>query len=231
VKSRARGCLIAAAVALALATTAAGVLGPGLFRKAREVYAPIQKMRSAQEDFAAWSKQQGWHEPAEPTLDAAHLDRFLALRKELQHLEEDAPRRRVPRDRRPTFRDMPVIVGGVSTFVSARLEAFKRSGMTNEEYRYLEHLVYRTWLAALREAGQDPAAKERAAEEILSAARDEPDSATAAHLRAAAQRVRERRPGPPAGVPPDVHSLLLGRANDIEALSDPSPPGLPRGRE
>jgi hypothetical protein len=224
VKGRARGCLIAAAVALALVTTVVGVVGPGLFRTAREVYAPVQKMRSAQQDFEAWSKQQEWHEPATPSVSEGQLDRFLALRKELQHLEEDAPRPRRERgEPRPRFQDMPKIVSGVSGFVSARLEAFKRVGMTNAEYRYLDHLVYGRWLEALRGAGQDPAVLEQVEQEILNAARDEADAATAKHLRAAAQKVKQRKPGPPAGVPENVHALLLSKVNEIEALSDSSP--------
>ena len=216
--SRARGCLIGLAVALVLATTVAGVIGPGLVRRASEIYAPLRRMRDDRQAFESWSKEQGWHEPAQPTLDGAQLDRFLGLRKELLQLEEKAPRRREPGDRRPRLRDVPTIVGGVSDFVSARLEAFKRSGMTNEEYRYLDGLIYRRWLAALRADGRDPAAQERVADEILTVAREETDAATAARLRTAAERVRRRRPGPPAGVPAEVHELLLSRAGDIEAL-------------
>jgi hypothetical protein len=178
-------------------------------------------MRSAQQDFEAWSKQQSWHEPAVPAVSAEELDRFLSLRKELQQLEEDAPRpRRGPGDPRPGFEDVPKIVGGVSGFVAARLEAFRRAQMTSAEYRYLDRLVYRRWLRALRGAGQDPALLEQVAQEILNTARDEPDATAAARLRAAAQRVRQRRPSPPAGVPEDVHALLLSRAAEIEALSD-----------
>jgi hypothetical protein len=218
---KARGCLIAAAVVLVLATATAGVFGPGLVRRAREIYAPISRMKSAQQDFEAWSKKQAWHEPAVPSLNESQLDRFLALRKDLQRLEEDAPRpHREPGDPQATFKDMPKIVGGVSDFVSSRFEAFVRSGMTNAEYRYLEHLVYRRWLAALRSGGQDPAVLEQMSHEILDAARDEPNAATAARLRGVAQKVQQRRPPAPAGVPEDVHAMLLGRANEIEALSD-----------
>ena len=223
-RGRARGCLIAAAVALALVTTVVGVVGPGLFRTAREIYAPVQKMRSAQQEFEAWSKQQDWHEPATPGLSEGQLDRFLALRKELQHLDEDAPRPRRERGQpRPRFEDMPKIVSGVSGFVSARLEAFKRAGMTDAEYRYLDHLIYGRWLEALRGGGGDPAVLEQVEREILNAARDEPDAATAKGLRAVAQKIKQRKPGPPAGVPEDVHALLLRRVNEIEALSDSSP--------
>jgi hypothetical protein len=229
---KARGCLIGAAVVLVLATTVAGVLGPGLLRRARAVYAPISKMRTAQQDFEAWSKTQNWQEPAEPALSAAQLDRFLALRKELQELEADAPRpRQAPGNRRPSLDEMPAIVGGVSGFVSARLEAFKRAGMTNGEYRYLDRLVYGRWLHALRVAGQDPAMLEQVEREIRSLAGQERDTATAARLRDAARKVRMRKPGPPAGVSDAVHAILLTRAAQVEALED-SPPRrfAPRGQ-
>lgn len=221
--ARTRGCLLGAAVVLVLLTTTAAVLGPGLVRRFRDISAPILTMRSAQQDFEVWSKQQAWHEPPEPALSAAQLDRFLALRQDLRRLEEDAPRpRRGPGDPRPRFEDMPKIMGGVSGFVTSRFEAFKRAGMTNAEYRYLDRLVYGRWLAALRRSGQDPAVLERVSEEILSSARDEPDAATASRLRATAQRVRQRRPTPPPGVPEEVHGLLLSRASEIEAQDDAS---------
>jgi hypothetical protein len=222
---RTRGCLLVAAVLLVLATTVAAVLLPGLVRRGREMFAPIRKMQSAQQDFEAWSKQQAWREPTVPTVNAAQLDRFLALRKELRHLEEEAPRPdREPGDPQPRFEDVPKIVGGVSGYFSARFDAFKRAGMTNAEYRYLERLVYTRWLSALRVAGQDPAVLDRVVQEILSTAREEPNAATAARLHAAAERVRQRRPGPPSGVPEEVHALLLDQATEIEALSDSPAP-------
>ena len=143
--------MVGAGVVLVLATTTAAVLLPGMVRRFREFSAPLQQMRSSQQDFEAWSKEHPWHEPVAPTVSKEQLDRFLALRKELQQLEEDTPRpRREPGDPRPRFEDVPRIVGGVSGYVSARLEAFKRAGMTNAEYRYLDRLVYRRWLSALR---------------------------------------------------------------------------------
>ncbi len=229
-RSTAKGCVLGAAVVLVLATTTAAVLLPGLVRRFRDISAPIEKMRSAQQDFAAWSKEQAWHEPSVPTVSALELDRFLSLRKELQQLDEDAPRpRRGPGEPPPRFEDVPKIVGGVSGFVSARLDAFRRAQMTNAEYRYLDRLVYGRWLRALRSAGQDPAVMEQVAQEILNTARDEPDATAAARLRAAAQRVRQRRPSPPAGVPADVHALLSSRAAEIEALSDSPRPFDPGG--
>lgn len=192
-------------------------------RKAEAVYTPIAQMKSAQQGFEAWSKQQAWQEPSEPTLSLAQVDRFLALRTELQRLEEDAPRPRHGGREQPSFEDVPKIVTGVSGFVSARLLAFQRAGMTTAEYRYLDRLIYGRWLRGLRAAGQDPAVLERAAQEILNTARDESDAGTAARLRRAAERLRQRRPSPPAGLPEEVHALLSSRATEIEALSDTSP--------
>ena len=224
-RSRATSCLLAAVVVLALATTVAGILGPGLVRQAREVYAPISKIKESQQSFEEWSKKQAWQEPAEPTLTRDQLDRFLALRKDLQQLEETAPRpRREPGDPQPAFKDVPKVMGGVSAFVSARFEAFRRSGMTTAEYHYLERLVYRRWLGALKKAGLDPAVSERVAREILEAGRTERDPPTAARLEVLAEKVRGRRPGPPEGVPVPIHELLLARAKDVEALAESSSP-------
>src|SRR5207237_7925247 len=52
--SRARGCLVACGVALALLATVAALLGPGLVHRAHEIYAPISRMKGEQRQFEAW---------------------------------------------------------------------------------------------------------------------------------------------------------------------------------
>ena len=87
---KARGCLVALAVVLAVVGAVAAVFGPGALRRARSVYAPISRMKAEQREFEAWTRQQAWREPAVPTLGAEKLDAFLALRRDLRRLEEKA---------------------------------------------------------------------------------------------------------------------------------------------
>ncbi|HUG52663.1 MAG TPA: hypothetical protein VMR21_03650 [Vicinamibacteria bacterium] len=229
---RLRGCLIAAGVLLALCGAVAAVFGPGVLRRARGAYAPIARMQGEQADFEAWVKQQGWREPALPSLTAEKLDAFLALRKELLRLEgqEDRMRNRSPESQKPSLRDVPAIVRGVGDLVGGRLAAFRRHGLTPAEYDYLERLVYGEWRSALVSAGTDPAARNRAAAEIEKAARKEPPPVRA-RLRQIAAEMRARVPPAPAGIPADGQQVLLARAAAIEAQPPTRVPArVPRPR-
>jgi uncharacterized protein involved in tolerance to divalent cations len=79
--------------------------------------------------------------------------------------------------------------------------------------------------------GADPAASEAAAREIEKAAAAEHDPKLARELRRVADETRQRKPPAPEGIPPDIHSLLLARASEIQALTEsPTPLALQRRR-
>jgi hypothetical protein len=216
---RGRGCLVAVAVTLAVAGALAALFGPGLLGRARGIYAPISKMKGEQREFEAWVSQRGWREPARPALDPATLDSFLALRRELVDLDDRGAslRRRTPRGPGARLENVPAIVEGVGGLVGERLAAFRRHGLTPAQYEYVERLAYVTWLPLLVASGEDPAARERAAHEVEAAAGREPMGPVRARLRQVAEEIRQRVPPAPAGVPEDVHRLLLSRAAQIEA--------------
>jgi hypothetical protein len=232
---KARGCLIAVAVVLAVVAAAAAAFGPGAWRRARSMYAPISKMKAEQTEFEAWTRRQGWSEPAAPALGAEKLDAFLALRRDLHRLETKGNdmRRRGPADgERARLKDVPAIVEGVGGLLGERFAAFRTHDIAPKEYDYLEHLVYGTWLRGISAGGDDPAARERAALEIDQAASREGSGAVRARLQKVAAELRQRVPAAPPGIPEDVHRLLLSRAAEIEA----QPTGhvaarLPRMRE
>src|SRR3954468_8525509 len=168
---RARGCLVALGVALAIGAAVAAVLGPGLLRRAREGYAPVSRMKGEQREFETWTRGQHWQEPASPTLDARTLESFLALRDELRRLDDKGASLRGQRpSRRPRLDEVPSIMEGGGGLVSQRLAAFRPPGITADEYDYLERLVYTSWLRPLIDRGEDPAARERAARVIEEAA-------------------------------------------------------------
>lgn len=217
-----KGCLIAAAAVLALFAALAVVFGPALVREGSRAIAPIRSMSAAQADFDRWVRDHPWKEPAAPTLDEQRLAAFLALRKEVSRLDEELQRRpeeQFPDGRRPALKDVPGLLEGVGGLVAQRTAAFQRAAMTPGEYAYIERLLYRTWLAALNAKGVDPAARDRAADEIEAAARGERDRAVAAGLRRVAAELRARPPAAPEGVPEELHRLLIAHAGEIQALA------------
>jgi hypothetical protein len=215
---RARGCLLAVAVVLALLGVVAAVFGPGALRRARQVYAPISRMKDEQREFDEWVRQKGWQAPATPAVTPEKLDAFLALRRDLRGLDQRAQGFGTrPRQRRPRLDEVPGIMEGVGSLVSDRLQAFRRHGMTPAEYDFLDRLVYEKWLPALVAARADPAARERAAAEIDKAAASESSAVVRARLRQIAAGLRRTTPPAPEGIPPEVHQVLLARASDIES--------------
>lgn len=229
---RSKGCLIALAAVLAAAAGLAGLFGPALVREGRRFYVPISKMKAAQDELQKWTREHPWREPATPELSAETLERFLSLRRELRKLEQsvEIPPPGLPEEEKPKLKDVPQIIEGVGGVVAGEMGAYMRSGMPPKQYAYLERLVYRKWLGALRSRGADPAALERAAEEIEKAALAERDESAAARLRQVARDVRAKHPQAPEGVPAEVHALLIEHAQEIESLAEIAGP-LPLPRE
>jgi hypothetical protein len=231
---RARGCLIALGVVLALTAAVAAVFGPGLVRRAAGIYAPISRMKGEQREFEAWVRAHPWKEPATPALGDDELAAFLALRRDLRDLDAkgDGLRRRAPaQGERARLEDVPAIVEGMGGLVTERFAAFRGHGLTPAHYDYLEHVVYGLWLPGLAAAGDAPAARFRAAREIEQAAEREAAPAVKARLRQVAAAIRNRQPSAPPGIPADVHRLLLARAAEIEAQpTGRVSAGVPGGR-
>jgi hypothetical protein len=219
---RYRGCLIGVAAVVALFAAVAVVVGPSLVREGRRALVPIRRIRAAQTDFERWVEAHPWTDPATPTLDEKQLTTFLALRKEVARLDDEIRRRPEEQSRsgrKPSIADVPDLLEGVGGLVAQRTSAYERAGMTPAEYAYVERLVYQRWLTPLTAKGEDPAARDRAAEEIERAARSERDGAVAAGLRRVAGELRGRPLPAPEGVPPEVHALLTRHAREIEALA------------
>jgi len=209
--------LLVLGVGLASCAALVGVVGP---RLARGFVAPISKMKTEQQEFERWTLQRAWQEPQSPQLDAAQLDRFLALRKELLELEERGQGigRDMPRDRRPSLDEISGLMDGVQGLVTGQLQAHRRHEITPKEYEYLRGLVYRRWLTPLKSSGLDPAARRAAARELLAAAEAERDASLQKRLRHVARALEERRPPAPEGIPEAVNQLLFTKAVEIQAL-------------
>jgi hypothetical protein len=214
--------LVVLAVGMASCAALVGVVGP---RLARGFIVPISRMKSEQQEFERWVEQKGFQEPQIAQVDAAQLDRFLALRKLL--LEVEARGQDIgsgmPQDRRPSLDEISGLMQGVQGVVTGQLEAYRRHEMPPKEYEYLRKLVYRQWLQPLRERGHDPAVRQAAARELDATAGDERDPTLQRRLQKAARQLRERRPPAPDGIPEPVHELLCAKAVEIQALANREP--------
>jgi hypothetical protein len=210
--------LVVLLVGMASCAVLVGVVGP---RFARGFVAPISKMKTEQQEFERWAEARGWREPEQPQLEAARLDAFLALRKEL--LEVQARGESLGRGlegREPTIGEISGLMEGATGLVTGSLAAHRRHEMTPKEYDYLKRLVYRQWLQPLREKGLDPAARQAAARELTAAAEAEGTAAVRQRLVQIARAMHEKRPPPPDGISEPLHALLFAKAVEIQALAD-----------
>jgi hypothetical protein len=215
----------------ALASVAVVLLAPSLVREGVRVVAPIQRMKRSQTALDDMVEQAAWKRPEKDALSAAQLDRFFAVRRRV-----DAARRRsdlsldqLPRKHVRTLEELkqvPGVIQGVSDIVGAEMDAFVEARMPPAEYHWIERLVYERWRGPLRRAGTYPVAARAAAGEIDAAAVRETDPRVRTRLRAVAEDLRGRAPGPPEGFDPRIHDLLLSRIDDVErwSLDDLAPP-------
>ncbi len=222
---KAKGCLIAAAVGLGLMALVLALVGPTVVREGGKLYRPIAQMQGAQKDFETWSREHPFKAPAEASVTAEQLDRFLDLRRRIDAIDEKNPLpiEGLKRNERPSLSQIEGLLEGVGGSVSGQMDAFRDAGMPPDEYRYLERVVYRRWLRPLRAKGLDPAAVSRAARELTTLAAAEKDAAMAGRLKRLAQSLSEQRVPAPEGIPQGVHAVLLARAIEIDALLDAGP--------
>lgn len=223
---KAKGCLIALAVALGLLFVFMALIGPRLLEEGERFYRPIARIQGAQKDFEAWEEAHTFKETETISVSADQLERFLKLRKQLGAVNEANP---LPDDanrpsKRPDLSEIAGIIEGVGGNVTGRMSAYQEIGMSSSEYRYLDRLIYRRWLRPLRTTGVDPSSVARAAKELLDAAQSEKDVVVANRLRAIASLMRKNRVPAPAGIPDDLHALLLSRAPEIDALLEVGSP-------
>jgi len=222
---KARGCLIAAVLGLGFVGLVLVLIGPTLLREGGRIYRPIAQMRGAQKDFEAWSFEHAFKAPAEVSLTAEQIDRFLALRRRIDTIDakNPLPMDGLKRNARPSLTQIEGVLDGVGGSVTGQMDAFREAGMTPDEYRYIERVVYRRWLRPLRAKGLDPAAVSRASKELLTLAAAEKDGAVATRLKRLAESLKEQRVPAPEGISAEVHALLMARAIEIDTLIEAAP--------
>jgi hypothetical protein len=181
----------------------------------------MKRSQTALDDTA---EKAAWKRPAKDALSAEQLDRFFAVRQRVDavrrsaHLDLD----QLPRKHVRTLeglKQVPGVLQGVSELVGSEMDAFVRAGMPPAEYHWIERLVYERWRGPLRRAGTYPVATRAAAAEIDTAAERERDARVRARLKAVAEELRGRAPGPPEGFDPGIHALLLSRIDEVERWS------------
>lgn len=211
--------LVFGGLAAAFVAVAPRIIGPGL-----RIVQPISRMKRSQRELDQLVAESGWKKPEVEALTSAQLDRFFAVRQQIDAARRAADPRldRLPRKRVRSLaelKEVPTIIEGVSDVVTAELDAFVAARMTPEEYRWVARIVYQRWRAALKRAGSYPAALRAAAAEVAAAAARETDRRTRARLQAVAADMRGREPAPPEGFDPETHRLLLARLDDVERWS------------
>ena len=209
---------------VALASVGLVLVLPTLVPEIRRVAGPIQRMKRSQTALDDLAEKAAWKRPEKDALSAEQLDRFFAVRRRV-----DAARRntdlnldQLPRKNIRTLEELkqvPGVIQGVSDFVGAEMNAFVEAGMPPAEYHWIERLVYERWRGPLRRAGTYPLPLRAAAAEIDAAAAREKDARVHARLKAVAEDLRGRAPGPPEGLAPEIHVLLLSRIEDVERWS------------
>jgi hypothetical protein len=198
------------------------LVGPTLVREGGKIYEPIAKMQGTQKAFEDWEREQTFKTPAATELSRDQLGRFLDLRRRLGTVDEKNPLpvEDLRKDERPSVAEIQGLIEGVGGAVTGRMDAYREAGMTPDEYRYIERVVYRLWLRPLRANGLDPAAISRVAKELGDLAAAEKDGAVANRLKSLARTIAARRVPVPEGFPAEVHALLIERATEIDALID-----------
>jgi hypothetical protein len=209
---------------VALASVGVALVAPSLVREAVRVAGPIQRMKRSQAALDDMAEKAAWKRPAEDALSADQLDRFFAVRQRVDaaRRQSDLHLDQLPRKHVRTLEELkqvPGVIQGVSAIVGAEMDAFVEAGMPPAEYHWIERLVYERWRGPLRRAGTYPLASRAAAAEIESAAGRETDPRVRTRLKAVAEDLRARAPGPPEGFDPRIHALLLSRIDDVERWS------------
>lgn len=200
------------------------LVAPTVVREARRVAAPISRMKSRQKALEEMAEKSGWRRPPQETLTADQLDRFLAVRRQIDEVRRrnEPQLERLPRHNARTLQELkqiPEVLEGVSDLVGAQLDAFLQARMPPQEYHWVERVVYEHWRGSLRRAGTYPVAVRQAAVEVETAAGQEKDPRVRARLRALAAEMRQRLPAPPEGFDAATHTLLLARLDAIERWS------------
>lgn len=209
---------------VALVSIGVVLVMPTLIREGRRVAAPIGRMQRSQDALDAMSRKAAWKRPEKDALSAEQLDRFFAVRKRIDAVRRttDLDFDRLPRRHVRTLEELkqvPGVIQGVSEIVSGEMDAFIQAGMPPAEYHWIERLVYERWRGPLRRAGTYPVAARAAAAEIDAAATRETDPRVRSRLKAVAEDLRRRSPGPPEGFDPEIHALLLSRIDEVERWS------------
>jgi hypothetical protein len=209
---------------VALASIGVALVAPTVVREARRVAGPIGRMQRSQDALDAMSRKASWKRPEKDALSAEQLDRFFAVRKRVDAVRRttDLDLDRLPRRHVRTLEELkqvPGVIQGVSEIVGAEMDAFVEAGMPPAEYHWIEKLVYQRWRGPLRAVGTYPVAARAAAGEIDTAATREMDPRVRSRLKAVAEDLRRRSPGPPEGFDPQIHALLLSRIDEVERWS------------
>lgn len=212
---------------------AALVFGPGLYRKGRDVVAPIVKMTRIEDRMQELDERLAFEPPADGEVREDRLEEFLAVRLEvlpaLQEWTEAV--QRVDRRGEESWQDAAEILGRTQELLELQLATLTDHRMPPSEFKWLDELVYRKWLPALQEAGAASSAVRSA---VLESTRGDLDFVRqlqsrgkgSGALRELESRLEQRvetlqssRPPDVEGIPEGTRDLLWRYRDEIEAAS------------
>jgi hypothetical protein len=147
------------------------VYGPRLYREGRAVVAPIMEMAQLEKKMQQLNESFPFEAPADGLISEDRLESFLGIRRELRPLYQQwSETERSLRGKDESWEDAKEVLGVLGSVFSSQIELLRRHEMSQAEFRWLEELVYDTWLPHVRgrRAGE-PLEAERALREVTTA--------------------------------------------------------------
>jgi len=215
------GAIVAGILALVLA------VGPGLYRHGKELVGPIMDLAASEKAFDELDAEMAWQPPADGTIDAARLERFLEVRAELlpSYRRWEELERGLTDEGDEGLETAKTVLAELREVFAVQESALRTHGMSPAEFRWLEETVYETWLEpgeARAVAGRLEQATREDLEFLAELRRRHGETPVLAALeRRLDERLEELGASPPAaetGLPPETVGLLESRRDDIAAL-------------
>lgn len=215
------GAIVAGILALALA------VGPGLYRHGRELVGPIMDLAASEKAFDELDAEMSWQAPEEGRIDAARLDRFLAVRAELlpTYRRWEELERELTGNGEESLDTAKVVLAELREVFAVQEAALRAHDMSPAEFRWLEEKVYEEWLEPgdVRAAAGRLEQATRADLEFVAELRRRYGESSA--LGEVERRLEERLDAigaearaPASDLPPTTVKLLESRHADIAAL-------------
>jgi hypothetical protein len=153
----ARGCLIAAGILVALLVAIGVFVGPTVYREGKAVVEPVVEMARTEDALEDLEREFPFAVPdGDAGVTEERLQQFLSIRHELEPVYAEW-RETIERVEQVHGDDSWVgakeALTSTRDVISGQISALRSAGMSPAEFRWLEKIVYRRWLAAVGDEG------------------------------------------------------------------------------